>query len=211
MWGRFEFENYIYLREQARARTHPPTRVTYADQHTGQKNSPGPLTVVLYCATMINRRYQSNQSMEEKTMKKAEILNRPMTNSKWANMMTSDMVKLSKGNKKLKPTNEVKFLIWNLPSIRSCPFATAQCKANCYSIKSESQYGLPCIESRERHYNASLRPDFAKAMIEVIERYYKHACKNGKSELFVRIHESGDFYSQQYFDKWAKICKGARK
>lgn len=43
-------------------------------------------------------------------------------------------------------------------------------------------------------------------MIKVVERYYKNACKNGKHELFVRIHESGDFYNQKYFDNWLKIA-----
>ena len=139
-------------------------------------------------------------------MKREEILNRPCQNLKFERYSTNDLIYLSKGNKKLQPTDDVKFLIFNLPSVRCCPYRTKSCSKLCYSIKAEYQYGLSCIESRERNFMATLRSDFVQVMIKRITTYYKRACRNGK-ELFIRIHEAGDFYNQAYYDKWQQIAE----
>ena len=43
-------------------------------------------------------------------------------------------------------------------------------------------------------------------MIKAIEPFLRKAKKQNKT-IFFRIHESGDFYSQEYFDKWSTIAR----
>ena len=101
----------------------------------------------------------------------------------------------SKGNKKLKSTKALKFLIWNLPAVKTCPFATESCKRLCYARKAERVYPsvLPC---REKNFQASKSPDFVEKVIEIIKK------EKDNRVLVVRIHESGDFYNKEYAEKW---------
>lgn len=103
---------------------------------------------------------------------------------------------LSKGNIKIKDT-----LIFNLPTVRTCPFATEACKAFCYAAKAERQYPQ-VLPSRERHFEVSMQIDFVDRMIVEISKMNK----SGKYKYF-RIHESGDFYNQTYLNKWIEIAK----
>lgn len=43
---------------------------------------------------------------------------------------------------------------------------------------------------------------FVSSMIERIKNSYKHS---SKVPMYFRIHESGDFYSEKYFEKWVEI------
>lgn len=106
---------------------------------------------------------------------------------------------LSKGNKKLKSNQFVKFLIWNLPAVKTCPNATALCKKSCYARKAEKAYPtvLPC---RENNLKESQKPDFVENMISAIKK------AKDKRALIVRIHESGDFYNLEYSRKWLEIA-----
>ncbi len=94
---------------------------------------------------------------------------------------------------------------WNLPSGWTCPFAY-EClvkvhrhtgefdnRSNAYRCYSAMQERFPEV----RNYRWS-NFDFLR--------------KGGKPTLpsdakAVRIHMSGDFYSQDYFDMWLEICK----
>ncbi len=109
------------------------------------------------------------------------------------------------GNKKLRNTDTVRFLIWNLPAVKTCPFRTAMCEKSCYARKAERVYPtvLPC---REQNYLDSLENDFAENMIYTIEKKLKHRAYSGKKIIF-RIHESGDFYNVEYFRKWCRIAE----
>lgn len=106
------------------------------------------------------------------------------------------------GNAKLVNTDKVLFLIWNLPAISTCPFAGI-CKGFCYARKAELQYPdvLPC---RMRNYDFSKSENFVPYMIEFIKVKLNNL-KDGR-KIFFRIHESGDFYSLKYVDKWIQIC-----
>lgn len=94
---------------------------------------------------------------------------------------------------------------WNLPSGFSCPFAL-EClvkvdretgkfdnKSNAYRCYSAMQERFPAVrEHRWKNF------DFVR--------------KGGVPEIpakakAVRIHMSGDFYSQDYFDMWLDICR----
>lgn len=109
------------------------------------------------------------------------------------------------GNKKLINNDKVRFMIWNLPAQKTCPFATEHCKAACYAKKAERVYPQ-VLPSREKNYHDSLQADFVENMIYTIEHHLNSKAFKGKKALF-RIHESGDFYSLEYTKKWVAICK----
>lgn len=72
-----------------------------------------------------------------------------------------------------------------------CP---VQCPG-CYAKRPERQY-KNCLPSRMRNYEASLNETFVPNMISELKK---------NKRTIVRIHESGDFYSQDYLDKWQAI------
>ena len=95
-------------------------------------------------------------------------------------------------NRKLKAGNIVAY---NLPARkdicgRECP--------SCYAKKAQKMYKA-VLPYRERNYQESQLPGFSAAMIAEIKGL-KRAPKA------IRVHESGDFYSQAYIDSWAKVA-----
>lgn len=146
------------------------------------------------------------------------------------------VISVSDGNKKLKSTNgkidengayipSTKWLIFNLPAVVTCPFRTRLCggflrgekrfeidpktgkqidkMAYCYAVKAEKAYPT-VIPARRKNLRATLMPGFVDAMSELI---LKTARNMKKERLIVRIHESGDFYNQQYAKAWLEIAR----
>ena len=113
------------------------------------------------------------------------------------------------GNKKLQNTDKIRFIIWNLPAVKTCPFRTALCEKSCYARKAERVYPS-VLPSREKNYQASLQADFVENMIFTIEKELSSKKYNGKLAVF-RIHESGDFYNMEYTEKWITIAKHFEK
>jgi len=97
---------------------------------------------------------------------------------------------MSRGNKKL----DKSILIWSLPAVLTCPNCS-QCAAKCYARKAERAYPQ-VLPARKRNLYATRQAWFVPAMVAYIKR---------SSSRVVRIHESGDFYSQAYADKWSAI------
>lgn len=131
------------------------------------------------------------------------------TNPVTTNPKTGKIAKLhiSRRNKKLVPNKLTAFIIWNLPAIITCPFATALCKKSCYAVKAEKAYPS-VMPARTDNFYMSLRDDFVDLMTAEIIRIAK-GCR--KANIIVRIHESGDFYNKAYAEKWLQImenCKG---
>ena len=94
---------------------------------------------------------------------------------------------------------------WNLPSGFSCPFAL-EClvKVDRYTGKFDNRSNAyRCYSAMQERFPA------------VREHRWKNFdyLRNGgipvlpKQAKAVRIHMSGDFYSQDYFDMWLGICK----
>lgn len=110
---------------------------------------------------------------------------------------------MSRGNKKLPETT----IIFNLPAGPiseggSCPNCQ-DCYASCYARKAERIY--PATRScREENMRASKCPDFVTA---VVGRLTNLIAKARIPVRAVRIHESGDFYSLEYAQKWAEIAR----
>lgn len=111
---------------------------------------------------------------------------------------------LSEGNMKLARNDKEYFLIWNLPAVTTCPNRTAMCEKACYARKAERLYPqvLPC---RENNFDLSRKSSFTYDMIHTI-RYYLGLKKNIGKKCYFRIHESGDFYNQNYTNAWIYIA-----
>lgn len=101
------------------------------------------------------------------------------------------MTLLKYGNAKLHNT-----LVFNLPAgmstcNRECP--------GCYAMKFQRLYPN-VLPYRNRMLEASQQSDFVSRISADIA-----SCR--KPFKYIRIHESGEFYSQQYIDKWYTIAR----
>ena len=134
-------------------------------------------------------------------MKKQEI--------KYTYKQVKEIVYLARNNKKLKPNKNTKFLIWSIPAIKTCPYACDACKYWCYAVKSESAYP-DCLPCRERNFKASQRADFVEIMTAYITNAAKQRGYKDAKRIVVRIHESGDFYSQEYYNAWVTIANNCK-
>lgn len=98
---------------------------------------------------------------------------------------------VSKGNLKLDDF----IVIFNLPSIITCPNCS-KCASTCYASKAEVRY--PKVKAcRQLNFALSQKDSFVEDMVKLLIKT--------KTKV-VRIHESGDFYSQEYADKWTNIA-----
>lgn len=102
---------------------------------------------------------------------------------------------VSTGNIKMSQT-----LIFNLPTKTTCPGSTEMCRNKCYACKAERGY-RNVLSSRMGNLEASKGSEFVDKITGVIKKYFKDG--NG----FFRIHESGDFYSQEYINAWFEIAR----
>lgn len=118
----------------------------------------------------------------------------------------SEFVRFTEGNKKLKDTDAVKFLIFSLPAIKTCPYATNACKKACYALKAERCYPS-ARDSRAKHFEQSKKDNFVEAVIDSLNAYMARAKYANAEKIVVRIHESGDFYSREYMAKWLAVAK----
>ena len=139
--------------------------------------------------------------------------------------MMNELLKMSKGNKKLKNT-----LIFDLPSGKTCPKAN-ECLAyvemnakgktelkegknsifRCFAASQENQY--PNVY-KARKYNLDLIKNFLISdafknnkinTIDLINKsIQKHITKNIDK---VRIHSSGDFFSGEYLRSWLAVAR----
>ena len=132
------------------------------------------------------------------------------------------LLKMSKGNKKLKQT-----LIFDLPSGRTCPMAS-EChsyavmnnngkltvkdgdnnKFRCYAASQEAQYKNVY---NARKYNLDLISEYLKkdngyfhVYLLIKESIIKHINKNINK---VRIHSSGDFFNGEYLRAWLTVAR----
>ena len=106
----------------------------------------------------------------------------------------------------IKKTNYYSGIVyeWNLPTGHSCPFAK-EClvKVDRNTGKFENKSGeYYCYASRSERFPA-VREHRWKNYEFILSGGIPILPKNAKS---IRIHASGDFFNQQYFDLWLKIC-----
>jgi hypothetical protein len=105
------------------------------------------------------------------------------------------MIKVSFGNKKLPRST----MIFNIPARVTCPGRTAFCEGACYALKAERMYKA-VLPARQGNFEETRKASFAFDMAALVRRH-RHKVHQ------VRIHESGDFYSQAYLEKWYHVCQ----
>lgn len=99
--------------------------------------------------------------------------------------------RLVKGNSKL-----YNILIFDLPAVDTC-LNCSDCKAKCYAMKAQRQYADTRV-FRNTNYDMLLEER------EMIKNLIINQLSKAK-ETVVRIHSSGDFFSQGYIDFWSSI------
>lgn len=112
-------------------------------------------------------------------------------------------LRIVEGNSKLEKSEDAAFLIFNLPAIITCPWATTVCKNICYAKYEEIRYET-ARESRQANLDESKRENFVKDMIERIEYELKRR-KYKNKKIYFRFHSSGDVYNQEYANRIIQI------
>ena len=108
-------------------------------------------------------------------------------------------------NAKLKKTsklNNTKIFNFSIPAYKTkggkitCPFAK-DCIKYCYAQKGNYTRFPIVADLMEKKYNISKQDNFILLMNEEIQK---------KKAKYIRIHDSGDFYSVKYLQKWVDIA-----
>lgn len=119
----------------------------------------------------------------------------------------NENIRISESNVKLNHVKNkgVVFLMFSLPSIKSCPFATDKCKSSCFGNR--GVFALPnnrrCYE---RNFEETKKDTFVKDMIDHIS-YQISRKKMSDKVIYFRIHQTGDFHSKEYLKKWVEIAE----
>jgi len=89
--------------------------------------------------------------------------------------------------------------VWtfSLPSLVTCPGASAWCRQHCYARRFE-QLRPNCQRAYIRNLALSLEPD--RFVAHVLESLPENA-------PLVRIHVGGDYYSPEYCASWFRVCE----
>jgi len=104
------------------------------------------------------------------------------------------------------------FFNFNIPAVKTCPNAPLACKKFCFALKHEKMYSKVATK-RNNNFTASKQGNFVHNMqTEILEKYNNIKDKKDKFEIYIRIHESGDYYDDsvyhddsEYFNKWVQI------
>lgn len=116
---------------------------------------------------------------------------------------------LGTGNTKLKNTAKhfgIKIFNFSIPAGNdkatgkiTCPFA-GSCLSLCYAKKGMYRFGN-VERALSNRYEASKKDDFVERINTELAKVKK------RKQVYVRIHDSGDFYSPAYFAKWLEIAR----
>lgn len=116
------------------------------------------------------------------------------------------MINLLTQNSKMKKTsikNNTKIFNFSIPAYKTksgkvtCPFAAA-CVKYCYAQKGNYTRFPIVQELMEKKYEISKQNNFNSLMNAEIKK---------KKAKYIRIHDSGDFYSVKYLQKWIQIAE----
>lgn len=89
--------------------------------------------------------------------------------------------------------------VWtfSLPSVLTCPGASAWCRAHCYAKRIE-RLRPHCLRAYMKNMVLSMEPErFVEHVLEALPNNAGH----------VRVHVGGDFYSKEYVESWIEVCK----
>ena len=93
---------------------------------------------------------------------------------------------------------------WTLPAIKTCNNA-GKCKEFCYAKQGTFNFGN-VKKAHNDNYLLSLKPDFIFHMSVELDIKKLSAKRKGK-QLVIRLHDSGDFYSEKYTNMWISLMK----
>ena len=109
-------------------------------------------------------------------------------------------------NTKIKETGDKlnkRVFNFSIPAYKSvsgkitCPFAD-KCIKFCYAQKGNYKRFPSVRNGMEKKYQLTKEPNFIDLMNKEIRK---------KKPDFIRVHDSGDYYSKAYLDKWLTIAK----
>ena len=116
---------------------------------------------------------------------------------------------LGSGNTKLQKTAKefgVRIFNFSIPAGNdklsgkiTCPFA-GSCLKLCYAKRGMYRFGN-VERALSKRYQASKEADFVQQITDELAKVKKD------KQTYVRIHDSGDFYSPAYFAKWLEIAR----
>lgn len=109
-------------------------------------------------------------------------------------------ITLSTGNGKLNKTSAkagYRVIGFGLPAVDTCPGASA-CKGICFATQGTYRF-RKVREVRASNWEASRSATFVQDMVASL--------RARRSRNTVRVHDSGDFYSQEYLDSWFAIAR----
>lgn len=101
----------------------------------------------------------------------------------------------SMGNRKLSKN----IAIFRLKEVFTC-LNCKDCSKDCYAVKSSRQY--PNVNNH-RWFMTYV----AINHMELLEKWIREELSKMRKVDFIRIHESGDFFAQNYVDMWARIAR----
>lgn len=99
--------------------------------------------------------------------------------------------RLKGGNQKLHNC-----LVFDLPAVLSCPNCSS-CKKTCYALQAQMQYADVRVFRNTNFHLAVFNLDKLQNLIET-------QLQTSKTNI-VRVHSSGDFFSQEYVNMWLNI------
>ena len=103
--------------------------------------------------------------------------------------------KLTNSNSKLGP-----FIFNWVMALDSCRHKTAHCDTYCYG--KHGNYFFGSVKNRmDENYKCSKKSNFVKKMSEQLQELSQAGLK------YVRLHATGDFYSDKYFEKWIALAR----
>jgi len=110
------------------------------------------------------------------------------------------------GNKKLHRA----IGIWSLPPITTCRGSTPLCRRYCYARYADVTRA-DVYASLQRNYHLAKKcignKEGRRAFVEYVSPLIDKACKTTPLGRFFRIHESGDFFDQDYVEAWKEIAE----
>lgn len=86
----------------------------------------------------------------------------------------------------------------------TCPAALA-CRAVCYAKQGTYRFAN-VIKARHHNLALSQRADFAALIIADLSALVVKTPRKRKPYNVVRLHDAGDFYSQEYLNAWATVA-----
>ena len=118
---------------------------------------------------------------------------------------------LSQNDKMKRSSNIYDVYNWGIPAflsetgLKTCPNA-GFCAVGCYARSGSYRYSNVKNKYEERLVLA--RSDqFETELVADIKEAQRLALKRGKQDCIIRIHDSGDFFSDEYAQKWFNVIR----